>query len=134
MGVDNMKKAKRIVGNTLIEEYGINLNKEANETRQILGYADKIAHTEGFHVDYIRLEEVQMYSADRGIPVFTDINSLNIVMDDLVNDSIRSCMIKGFYQEIDLTVILDFSTKTIRFNRNRFTNINLDNLVNQLYA
>ena len=73
------KKQQQIIGNTLVEEYAVPLKAEENATLQLLEYADRIANLDAFVVDYIRLEELQMYSEDRGIPVYTDVESLAIV-------------------------------------------------------
>ena len=106
------KKTKQIIGNTLVEEYTVPLDLQGNVPLQLLSVADHIANQEKFIVDYIRLEELQMYSEDRGIPVYTDVESLAIVMHDLAKDSVRSCLIKGFYDSVDLTVIIDLQTCT----------------------
>ena len=92
-------------------------------------YADRIANLDAFTVDYIRLEELQMYSEDRGIPVYTDVESLAIVKHDLAKESIRTCLVKGFYMNIDLSVIVDMQSKTIRFNRSRFSTLNTDDII-----
>lgn len=123
------KKTKQIIGNTLVEEYAVPLDLQGNVPLQLLAIADRIANLEKLTVDYIRLEELQMYSEDRGIPVYTDVESLAIVMHDLAKDSIRSCLIKGFYDSIDLTVIIDMQTCTVRFNRNRFTNLKTEEIM-----
>lgn len=123
------KKTKQIIGNTLVEEYAVPLDLQGNVPLQLLTIADRIANLEKLTVDYIRLEELQMYSEDRGIPVYTDVESLAIVMHDLAKDSIRSCLIKGFYDSIDLTVIIDMQTCTVRFNRNRFTNLKTEEIM-----
>ena len=114
------RKSVRIVGNTVIEEVPVAL-QPGNRILQLLRCADRIANMEEMTVAYIRLEEFQSYSEDRGIPVYTDVESLAIVMEDLADDAIRSCLIKGFYHQVDLTVIVDMQKETIRFNYSRFT-------------
>ena len=123
------KKQTKIIGNTLVEEYAVPLKAEENATLQLLEYADRIANLDPFTVDYIRLEELQMYSEDRGIPVYTDVESLAIVKHDLAKESIRTCLVKGFYMNIDLSVIVDMQSKTIRFNRSRFSTLNTDDII-----
>ena len=127
--VSNMnKKQQQIIGNTLVEEYAVPLKAEENATLQLLEYADRIANLDAFVVDYIRLEELQMYSEDRGIPVYTDVESLAIVKHDLAKDSIRTCLVKGFYMNVDLSVIFDMQSKSIRFNRSRFSTLNTEDI------
>ena len=72
-------KQTKIIGNTLVEEYTVPLKAEESAALQLLEYADRIANFNAFIVDYIGLEELQMYSEDRGIPVYTDVESLAIV-------------------------------------------------------
>ena len=119
------KKQQQIIGNTLVEEYAVPLKAEENATLQLLEYADRIANLDAFVVDYIRLEELQMYSEDRGIPVYTDVESLAIVKHDLV---------KGFYMTVDLSVIFDMQSKSIRFNRSRFSTLNTEDIIAAVVA
>ena len=70
-----------------------------------------------------------MYSEDRGIPVYTDVESLAIVKHDLAKDSIRTCLVKGFYMNVDLSVIFDMQSKSIRFNRSRFSTLNTEDII-----
>ena len=100
----------------------------------LLEYADRIANLDAFVVDYIRLEELQMYSEDRGIPVYTDVESLAIVKHDLAKDSIRTCLVKGFYMNVDLSVIFDMQSKSIRFNRSRFSTLNTEDIIAAVVA
>ena len=123
------KKQTQIIGNTLVEEYAVPLMAEENATLQLLEYADRIANLDAFVVDYIRLEELQMYSEDRGIPVYTDVESLAIVKHDLAKDSIRTCLVKGFYMNVDLSGIVDMQSKTIRFNRSRFSTLDTEEII-----
>lgn len=133
--VSNMnKKQQQIIGNTLVEEYAVPLKAEENATLQLLEYADRIANLDAFVVDYIRLEELQMYSEDRGIPVYTDVESLAIVKHDLAKDSIRTCLVKGFYMNVDLSVIFDMQSKSIRFNRSRFSTLNTEDIIAAVVA
>ena len=128
------KKQQQIIGNTLVEEYAVPLKAEENATLQLLEYADRIANLDAFVVDYIRLEERQMYSEDRGIPVYTDVESLAIVKHDLAKDSIRTCLVKGFYMNVDLSVIFDMQSKSIRFNRSRFSTLNTEDIIAAVVA
>jgi len=128
------KKQQQIIGNTLVEEYAVPLKAEENATLQLLEYADRIANLDAFVVDYIRLEELQMYSEDRGIPVYTDVESLAIVKHDLAKDSIRTCLVKGFYMNVDLSVIFDMQSKSIRFNRSRFSTLNTEDIIAAVVA
>ena len=128
------KKQQQIIGNTLVEEYAVPLKAEENATLQMLEYADRIANLDAFVVDYIRLEELQMYSEDRGIPVYTDVESLAIVKHDLAKDSIRTCLVKGFYMNVDLSVIFDMQSKSIRFNRSRFSTLNTEDIIAAVVA
>ena len=133
--VSNMnKKQQQIIGNTLVEEYAVPLKAEENATLQLLEYADRIANLDAFVVDYIRLEELQMYSEDRGIPVYTDVESLAIVKHDLAKDSIRTCLVKGFYMNVDLSVIFDMQSKSIRFNRSRFSTLTTEDIIAAVVA
>ena len=128
------KKQQQIIGNTLVEEYAVPLKAEENATLQLLEYADRIANLDAFVVDYIRLEELQMYSEDRGIPVYTDVESLAIVKHDLAKDSIRTCLVKGFYMDVDLSVMFDMQSKSIRFNRSRFSTLNTEDIIAAVVA
>ena len=130
----SMNKKLQIIGNTLVEEYAVPLKAEENATLQLLEYADRIANLDAFVVDYIRLEELQMYSEDRGIPVYTDVESLAIVKHDLAKDSIRTCLVKGFYMNVDLSVIFDMQSKSIRFNRSRFSKLNTEDIIAAVVA
>ena len=116
-----MKKRQQIIGNTLVEEYYPTLKKDGKFVMKLLEIADRFANLPDFTVAYIRLKDFQKYSEDRGISVYTDVDSLAIVKEDLSHENIRNCLIKGFYNNVDLTIIVDMQKGTIRFNRSRFS-------------
>ena len=126
-----MKKRQQIIGNTLVEEYPVTLKKGDNVILKLLEVADRFANIPDFTVAYIRLKDFQKYSEDRGISVYTDVESLAIVKEDLSHENIRNCMIKGFYNNIDLTIIVDMQTGTVRFNRSRFSVLDTEKMFRQ---
>ena len=70
------------------------LKKEENSIVRLLEIADRFANIPDFTVAYIRLKDFQKYSEDRGIAVYTDVESLAIVKEDLAGDQLLRQWIK----------------------------------------